>query len=285
MLLVSCFSADGAAFQATTQKTLALLPAGTPVENVRETAKWNQVVLLARPTISSGDVSALSASLQNAASSLVLSIVASVERTADATGEREVYRLSDVGVGYSTPVRDKLVVVTPDGAAQAGAKLGLFQQGMLGESMKQITGIPVLAHTSTLMLFETPALMLRDGRHQDFKVRHFVWINSATGQLTMLVWLVSDKPVGESYQVIDEPLRWVPSGMKESREIHVDGSQFSILGIPGKKAFALEDLPPGKKVRWTDAARAIAGRTSYSSDELLQLTQALSDTLAPLRTQ
>lgn len=265
-------------------KVLPRIASGTLVEDP-QADRWNQVVLLARPKISSGDTDALPASVQTAVSSLILSIVATVKQESQTSGE-PYFRLAEVGVGYATSVDGELKIVTLQGAAAAGKRLGFFQRQMLSENEKQIAAIPILAHTSTLLIFDTPSILQRDAQHRDFVMRHFVWINSQSGKLSMLVWLLREDSAlhpSEGLRVVDEPLRWVPAGMKEVREIHVDGKEFSLLGIPSERAFALEDLPPGKQIPWTPEAQAFAGLRSFSDSQLRELTIALNAALQALR--
>ncbi len=259
------------------QAFLEQLPGGLRVDDSDQNGKWNRVVLLARPKISSGDVNAISSSLRPIVSKFILSIVADVQRSSD--GSR--FELQGLGVGYSTS-RDRKLLITTLGEVESGkVSLGMFEKPIFKENLKQIERIPVIAMTESLAVFDAPAIVLRDGEHRDFTMRHFVWINSKTGTLSTLVWLIEAGRSGR--QVAEDAIRWMPSGMKESREIHVDGGEFSLLGIPGPRAFALEDLPPGKEIPWTAAARALAAKTDYSKDEIAALAKALNDALAAVR--
>ncbi len=260
-------------------RVLAKLPAGTSAEPDASDV-FNRVILLARPKISSGDTDALAGSIQSAVSSLVLTIMAQVDKRAGGT-----FELTTVAAGYSTPVDGTLRVVTPDKAADVGANLGFVQRQMLAQNVTQLEAIPIIAQNKQLLIFDTPSILLRDGKHVDFTMRHFVFVDSANGKTATLVWLLGAEPVSTSpgvasYRVVDEPLRWLPPGLKESREIHVDGKEFSLLGIPTKRAFALEDLPPGRELKWTADGYRIAGLTRYTNDQLRELGSALNASLA-----
>ncbi|GAB5402131.1 MAG: hypothetical protein Aurels2KO_03620 [Aureliella sp.] len=263
----------------TRPEVLKKLPAGTSAEPDSSDI-FNRVILLARPKISSGDTDALPKSIQSAVSSFVLTIMAQVDK--QPSGK---FELATVGAGYSTPVDGVLRVVTPDAAADVGARLGFVQRQMLSQNTTQIEAIPVVAQNKQLLVFDTPSLLLRDGKHVDFTMRHFVFVDSDNGKTATLVWLLGSEPIADasgvkSYRVVDEPLRWLPPGLKESREIHVDGKEFSLLGIPTKRAFALEDLPPGRQLQWTNEGRQVAGLTRYTTEQLRSLASALSASLA-----
>lgn len=257
---------------------LKKLPAGTKAEPT-ESDTWNRVIALARPKIASGDIDALPASIRSAVSSFILTIMAKVEKRADGK-----YRLADVGAGYSVPIEGTLTVVTPDKATEVGASLGFVQRQMLIQNVSQLEAIPVIAQNTQLLIFDTPAILLRSGQHVDLIMRHFVWLDRESGKTATLVWLLEKDDqatsAGWSLRVVDEPLRWLPPGLKESREIHVDGKEFSLLGIPTERAFALEDLPPGRELEWSLAGKRVAGLARYTSDQLRDLAAALNESLA-----
>lgn len=274
----SAWSQTGAGSTLKSGGLLRKLPAGTLAEP-KEHDTWNRVIALARPKIASGDIDALPASIRSAVSSFVLTIMAKVEKQADGK-----YRLADVGAGYSVPIDGTLTVVTPDKAIEVGASLGFVQRQMLSQNDSQLKAIPVIAQNSQLLIFDTPAILLRDSTHVDLTMRHFVWLDWDSGKTATLVWLLQPDSnasrAGSPLRVVDEPLRWLPPGLKESREIHVDGQEFSLLGIPTQRAFALEDLPPGRELEWSPAGKRVAGLTTYSSDQLRDLAAALNESLA-----
>ena len=260
---------------------LRRIEAGTLVDNP-DAARWNSVVLLARPRIASGSVGAIPKSIRDTVSSFVLTIMVTVDsQSGDGPSGAIRYRLAELGVGYSMRVNGVLKIVTLEEHKSMGVRLGLIQRHMLAENEKQLATASLIAKTSTLLLFDAPALMLRNGVHTDLTMRHFVWVDPKSGRTSALIWLI-DRNQGRP-RVIDEPMRWVPSGTKEDRAIHVDGDEF-ILSIPTERAFALEKLPPGKDVPWTPAARTLAAQSSYETDALRQLTIALNQALQDLRT-
>lgn len=267
--------------QASRAPGLTRVAAGTLAENPKA-ARWNAVVLLARPRIASGDVDSLPTSIRTTVSSFVLSILATVEKYTDtATGDAK-FRLKEVGAGYSMNVEGVWKVVTLDDYAKLGLQLGFFERQMLSENERQLATVRVVARTSTITVFDAPAILLNNNEHRDFTIRHFVWIDSRTGKNSTLVWLLRSGADGQP-MLASEALRWLPSGTKEDRAIHVDSELFLLGGIPTERAFALEDLPPGKAVAWTDRAKAFAAQPSYDFDALRELTLALNEALQSLK--
>ncbi|MEM8732782.1 MAG: hypothetical protein AAGG44_01075, partial [Planctomycetota bacterium] len=119
-----CLSVQSGSAQ--TLGRVARIPAGTLVED--ESAKrWNQVVLLARPRIASGDVDALPKSIRDSVSSFVLTILATVKQD-DLTKK---FKLEEVGAGYSTYINEQLKVITSDTQRRLGAGLGFVGSRML----------------------------------------------------------------------------------------------------------------------------------------------------------
>ncbi len=258
-----------------TSRDLPRLEAGTRVEEAQD-QYWNRIVLLARPRISSGDIESLPAVIRNSVSEFVLTIMASVEQVTDPANGELRYRLMDIGVGYSMMIDGVLRAVTVADAERLGVNLGLFPRMMLSENEKQLTTARVIARTSTLMIIDTPAFVLRDQQHYEYTMRHFVWVDPQTGRNAALVWLIDRDAAGNPVVEMTEPPRWAPAGLQEDRAIHVDGQEFNMFGIPNKKAFAIESLPPGKAVPWTESARQLAALTSYDAPALRELSASLN---------
>ncbi len=252
-------------------KKLPLVGSGIIVGK-EDAVKWNRVILLATPRIASGDTSKLSETVRTAVSKLTLTILATVESEVVGDGT-EAYRLSEVGVGYSTIIKENRVTITSETAGRMGAGLDFYGRQMLSENEEQIGNLKVIFRTSTLTVFDAPAIMLRDGQHKDFLTRHLIWVDPKTGKLDMAVWLLSSDANGRT-SVAEKSLRVVAPGTNEDRKIHVDGRSF-FLGIPSKRAFALEELPPGIDFEWTDDAKALASLSVYKNSELIEFVRAL----------
>ncbi|MEZ6134722.1 MAG: hypothetical protein R3C53_07420 [Pirellulaceae bacterium] len=252
---------------------LPIIAAGTIVNNP-DGVRWNRIVLLARPRIASGDISALSTSVRDSVSTFVLTILATVEQVPNAPGPSPRFRLREVGLGYSSEIENVTQVVSSSSAAEQGLQLGFIQKQMLLENEKQLKKARGIARTSTLAIFDAPANVLLDDKHQSVIMRHFIWIDSQTGENASLIWMLAEDSGGE-LRVVDAPLRHLPSGLEEDRKIHIDGNAF-ILGIPSERAFALEGLPPGREFSWTNSARTLAAQKRYTMDDIRQLSAELN---------
>ncbi|MFK7735478.1 MAG: hypothetical protein AB8B50_05605 [Pirellulaceae bacterium] len=255
-------------------KPVTRLPDNVRVEN-SSAPRWNKVVLLARPRIASGDVEALLKSIRDTVSMFVLSILATVsEETNPLTGEK-LFKLAEVGVGYSAFVDKELYTVSSANFKQLGLQLGIIGRQLVKNNDAQLETTRVVARTSNVFVFDVPSLMLRGRTHEDFVTRHFIWVDSKTGRLSTLVWLLGT----DGSVVTSEAIRGFPDGLKEDRKIHVDGDAFLLGGIPTERAFALESLPPGQQLNWTVEAKQLAGLPAYSRQELQGLANALNECL------
>ncbi len=261
--------------EASVQKPIPSIAPGTIVGNP-EAARWTRVILLATPRIASGDTTKLSESIRNAVSQLTLTILATVQRHVGSDGT-ESYRLEEAGVSYSTAIQEKLTTISTETAARLGARLDFYSRQMLSENEKQIASVKVVVRTPTLIMFDAPAIMLRDHQHMDFLTRHLIWIDAHTGKLALVIWLLHTDREGRTVRA-DKTLRVVAPGTNEDRKIHVDGRSF-FLGLPSSRAFALEDLPPGADIAWTEAAKMMAARNTYDGSELNELAASLNQLL------
>jgi hypothetical protein len=258
-----------------TSQPVSRIEAGLRIDDL-QTGRWNRLILLSRPRIASGDVDALPEAVRHSVSEFVLTIMASVDQSEDPALGPSQFRLADIGVGYSTSVAGELKTVTVAEAAKVGIKLGLFDRMTLAENEKQLGKVHVTARTATLAIIDAPAFVLRGGEHHPYIMRHFVWVDPRTGRAAALVWLIdrdaNDRPVVET----DQPARWAAAGLREDRAIHVDGSQFNILGIPNERAFAIEKMPPGKSIAWSPEAQALAALERYDAASLRGLSASLN---------
>ncbi|MFO0939176.1 MAG: hypothetical protein U0930_00265 [Pirellulales bacterium] len=254
-------------------KSIVHIDAGTVI-NAPNATRWNRTILLAKPRISSGEVGQLTENIRQAASLFVLSIAATVDQDPQAAEPK--FRLAEVGVGYSVPVADQLKVVHSDDYASHGVNLSFIPRQMLSENEKQIGNIKTTVRANSLLMFDVPAMLLQNNKHVDFTMRHLIWIDTKTGKLATMVWLMQADRSGKLSIVSSEPIRKLEPNTVEDRAIHVDGGEFT-LGIPSKRAFALESMPPGKQIAWTQATATLAALESYDISAIQALLRALNE--------
>lgn len=274
---------------------LQVIPPGTEVVD-RSASRWNRLVLLSRPTLVGGDVEQIPAGVRRSVSRFSLTVMTTVRRSKRDAGaepsaaerrggetspERE-FRLSEVGVGYSARVGDRQVIVDVDSAERLGLDLSLIDRYVLDQNVERLSGPRVAARSSTLIIFDAPAILARGDDHRDATMRHLVWVDSDSGQTAVAAWFLVDREAAadDSPAVLrGEPLRVLPGGVREKRRIRVDGDEF-FLGIPTERAFAMQSLPPGRPIAWTDRLASLASRRSYSPETLAEFTSSLNEAIA-----
>lgn len=263
-------------------RPMTVIEAGTVVDDPHRD-RWNRIVLLATPRFSSGDTADVSESIKEAVTEITLAILATVRpvEASVAEGIAPRHELVEVGIGHCMRVNDRLTVVAPD-ASMAGFSLDFLGRQVLNAKHKSLGEIACVGSHGTAVVFDAPSLMLRGEEHEDFVVRHLVRIDPRSGTCSTCAWLVSTSDDG-SLEPVDEPLRIIDAGTREERPIHVDGRRFT-FGLPTKRAFAVEDLPPGRRVDWSTSLRTAADEATYTDEALDRLITELDAAVASLRT-
>ena len=280
-----CLAAWGQPVAEPFSRSVIRIEPGTVVGRTDQ-PRWNRVVALAKPRIASGDTDSLAGFIRETVARFVLTILATVDQVEVSSGQLGLngppverlsrYRLAEVGVGYSLQIADQLRVIRSDDYEAHGAQLSFFDRQLLAENERQFGQIRTVARASSLLIFDVPAILLQDGQRRLPVPRYLIWIDSNTGQLATMTWLLQPEAIDQLRVVVSRPLRWLDSHVIEDRAIHVDGKQFT-LGIPGKRAFALEGLPPGRDIGWTEAAQTLAGREHYDRESLHALMVVLNE--------
>jgi len=260
---------------------LTVVDAGTVVE-ARDRDRWNRVVLRATPRFASGDVGEVAESIKSTVSSFTFVILATVQPAAPTDGpDAPRYRLAEVGVGYSMPVDGRLLVITPE-TRPAGVTLDFLGRQILTAKQKSLAEITCVGRTDTAVAFDAPTLMHRGNDHEELVVRHLVRVDPRSGDCFTCVWAVAAAADG-ILRPLEEPLRIVAGDTAEDRPIHVDGRRFT-FGFPTKQAFAVEDLPPGRRLDWSTALRTAADQPTYTAQSVERLGTELDTAIASLRT-
>ncbi len=262
------------------KRSLSRIEAGTLVED-EGTAAWNRLLMVANTRLTQGDTSALSQNIRDSVSAFRLTLMAKVGQVPATPGKNALFQLQSVGVGYASNVRGKLTIVDVANASKLGLELDFVARQILSENEKQLVNVSLVATSPTVAIFDVPSLMHRKQKHLEFITRHFLWLDAKSGRLTMLIWLLEKNVPNSPVRVADEPLRLVTLPVHEERVIHIDGSAF-FLGIPAKQAFALEDLPPGKSISWTDELKMVAAFEKFDEGSLSSIAQGLNNVLIRL---
>ena len=285
IMTLACFIPDRSAVATDSSPTpvpITVIEAGTSVDDP-DRDRWNRVVLLATTRFASGDTDEVSASIKEAVTGFTFAILATVRSVEPpSNGEKAPrHELVEVGVGNCMSVNERLTVVAPD-ATMEGCALDFLGRQVLNAKQKSLAAITCVGTHGTAVVFDVPTLMLRGEEHEDLIVRHLVRIDPQSGVCSTCAWLVATTDDG-SLVPVEEPLRIIDGGTREERPIHVDGRRFT-FGLPTKRAFAVEDLPPGQRVDWSTSLRTAADLPTYSKDALDRLTTELDTAIASLRT-
>lgn len=252
-------------------RPISVLPAGTAAADGSENSPWNRLILLATPKINSGQTEVLSDTIRSVATQCSLTVMATVTPPNETASQ---FQLTSIGVGYSAKTPQGQVIITSTSAAQQNAGLGFIGRQVLRTNEQQLSKVILVAQTSTVAIFDAPSVMLLSGKHVLVTTRHLLWIEPRSGKGAMLTWLLDTSSAPS--RIVRAPLRLVPFSTMETRKIHVDGKEFGLLGIPSERAFALEDLPPGKNIVWTNPAIALAARSTYTLSQINALANAMN---------
>jgi hypothetical protein len=206
-------------------------------------------------------------------SSLVFtSIAARVEAVPGSNPKRFV--LGDIGLGLGTNVQGRHVVLSPETQAQLGANLGFQERIVLSECHKRQAMARAVARTQTMAVFDTHAVMIRDGRHRLAKVRYAVLLDPRSGQIATLCWGVDLDNQGRPY-VSNTALEWLPPNKVDELTLYVDPAQIT-LGIPGDLAFAVNQVPQGQaRIALTSDLALLTGSAKYTAQSTEELETQL----------
>jgi hypothetical protein len=171
------------------------------------------------------------------------------------------------------PIGDQETVISGATQQKLGAKLGFVDRNALAESEASLDGVRQVARTSTMLVFDAPAIMRLDKKNKNVTQRHAILVSPTTGKLSTLVWII--EPGEEGAPRLTEPLaHLLPENCEEDRQIVVDSSQFN-FGIPSKQAFALVALPAGEETPIGEAWRNLAVSQFKEATDVVKLEQAL----------
>ncbi len=188
------------------------------------------------------------------------------------------YKLAKVAVGLGVRIGDKDTVVTPDTQQRLGAGLGILARVVLRTAQEKLSEIVVVARSRTLTVFDSPGLMLLDGKHKPVVLRYAVLVEEKTGQLNTLVWTLA-REEGGKYSGPIGAIQWLPPNLTGDCILHVDGREFS-LGQPTEKAFAMTTPPKGRKeIKVGDDLKPLLARPRFSATTAAELESKLREAL------
>jgi hypothetical protein len=232
---------------------------------------WTHLIVFAKPRLAQGDVDALPGIAKNLATKFCLVLAADVTRNGNGTNTE--YKLARVGAGFAMDIKGQMVVVNVAKQRELGANLGFIALTVLEENEKvRKNDVRQVARTETMIVFDAKSIVLKDGAHQDFIIRHAVLVDPRSGKLSTFCWLMKDE--GDDYVMAEDELQLLPPDYHEDRAINVDGKDIA-LGIPGPRTFALVRVPPGTPIRVTPELSEAATVRTHMPQDVTRLEAAL----------
>jgi hypothetical protein len=258
-----------------TPRRLDMIPPGTVIDK-GPPRDWSNLIIKSHPRVGAGDVTRLSQSAADLAGLLTTVIVANVQ--GEPAGGVTRYRLAGLAVGLTARIKGKDVIVSPATQQELGAGLGFTARIVLSKAYEKLQEVQLVARSDTMVLFDAPALLQRDGKHDAVVLRYAVLVEASTGRLDTLLCVIDREERG-GYKGAAATAEWLPPGKLEDCVLHVDGKEFS-LGVPSEKAFAMNRLPQGQKqLNLPDDVRLLAGRLRLSHDMAFQIETRLRELL------
>lgn len=252
-------------------RPLERIPPGTEVTPDGANG-WSDLLLFVKGSLGSGDVNAASATVRRYASLFNLAYMANVAQ--DAKGN---YTLDKIGIGFTTQIDGRDVVISSDTHKPLGADLGMIGGAVFSANERALDEIVQVARYRDGAIFDAPTIMLRGAKHEKVIVRFFVWV-SPQGDVGTVCWVLDG--YGQSqYRTAENEVVLLRPHLIENRKMHVDGDRFT-FGIPSEDAFAVVSLPPGRTFKIDNDLATLLSHKRYDAQSFFDTIQKLSQALA-----
>jgi hypothetical protein len=248
-----------------------LLPSGTGVGSGGPPG-WSHLILKSHPHIAPSERAKVSELVARNATFLFTALVADVRPSPDGRPPR--HRLRAVGIGLGTALGGRDTVLTPEGAAAAGANLDWIERTILSTGHERQRQSVVVFRGPTMALVDTPVHFLCGDKHRLIMFRYALLVDEPSGRLDALVW-VFDRAGGGTCTGGRVVMELLPPDLVNEPELFVDLNEFT-LGIPAEPAFAVDRLPAGRlQVPLPTGLLPLAEQTRYTADEASRLERGL----------
>jgi hypothetical protein len=235
---------------------------------------WTDLVLFATPRLGVGDVDEVPRTAASYSSMFLFTILGKVQGDGQAG-----YSLEKVGIGLALNINGRNVIA--DSENTFGADLGLIGRRVLAENEKILKAdARQVARTSTMLVFDLNAFMLRNQKHRSMIIRHVILVSPTTGKVSTFVWLLGSDG-GSGYALADKGLQKLPPSFREDRVLSVDGQKF-MLGIPSNDAFALTKIPQGTSLGFSEALKGVAATKQFTPQTAQRLEAELQLRYVPV---
>ncbi len=256
--------------------TARYLPAIRPGAKIEERVEgWSHLLLLSKPKLSQGDVSALDSVSRGMAERFQLALTVDV-RKSGTTGK---HYLRSLGAGFALKSKAGAVIVSSEDSA--GESLGFIEKLVLTRQEANQKKVVQIARTLTMAVFDASTVVHHQDEHVDWWVRHAVLVDDQSGKVSHLMWFLaprnSNSPSdSEELTLPNRQVQLIPVGFRESREIHVDQRHFAI-GIPTERAFAMLQLPEGTPLEPREDLRKLLTDKRFDKAEVPKLEASLRE--------
>ncbi|MGH7225356.1 MAG: hypothetical protein ACRELF_19210 [Gemmataceae bacterium] len=273
---VACSGGKSGPAYDVTLRRLEPIPPGTVIDK-KAPKGWSNLIIKSYSRPDAGDVKQLSFTASRLTRLLFTAILADVKPDKDGSDGKH-YKLARVAVGLGTRIGDKDTVITPDTQKRLGAGLGLLARVVLRTAQEKLGEITIVARSATFLVFDSPSLMVVDGKHKSIVLRYAVLVEERSGRLDTLVWALSREDGGK-YSGPIGAIEWLAPNLTDDCVLHVDGNEFS-LGQPTEKAFAITELPKGRKeIKVGDDLKPLVARPRFSTATAAELETKLREAL------
>lgn len=259
-----------------TLRRLEQVPPGTVIDK-KAPKGWSNLIIKSYSRPGTGDVKQLSSAADRLTRLLFTAIVADVKANKDGS-DGKPYKLAKVAVGLGTRIGDKDTVITPDTQKRLGAGLGLLARVVLRTAQEKLNDITVVARSATFLVFDSPSMMVVEGKHKPIVLRYALLVELQSGHLNALVWALARAEDGK-YSRLVGAIQWLAPNLTGDCVLHVDGSEFS-LGQPTERAFAITAPPKGQKeIKVGDDLKPLLARPRFSTTTAAELETKLREEL------
>ena len=235
---------------------------------------WSHLIIKSQPRLAQHEAEKLHSMAARLTRMLFTAFVANVMQERSADGRR--FRLESVAVGLGTPIDGKDVIVSSKTLDEQNAELDLIASFVLSQSEKELAKVVEIGRSATMSLFDSPAILLREEKHEAVVLRHAVLVDPDDGQLETLVWVLNIS--ADRYLPASQRLRRLKPNLVFDCYLHVDSDEV-IAGIPNSTAFAMFSLPGGDKLDKPRSLGNITARRRMTPRDLerieVQLRRAL----------
>jgi len=188
----------------------------------------------------------------------------------ESEGRQNHFHLRAVALGLGTEVEGKNVIITPETANDHGVELDWITREILTKGYKTQALAKVVVRGPSFALVDTPVWYRCNARHQLLRFRYALLVDTSTGRLDVLTWLLDNAECADGIAVV------LDQNTVDEAELIPNPTEFNALGIPSDAAFAVDRLPPhGAQLLLPTDLRHLAAQAKYTLKEAALLESGL----------